>query len=152
MSSLFLTFYLGLVMALFHSFFLREGGFAHMRALSAQEALLADNVADLREVNKALADEMRMLTSDAEAIRLLARELGYYQPKEQVMKVVGLPTPAQARTVGRLVRSRPAGPPAGASRAVPAALFLAPSVCLLLVRLFTRGDDRRRRDRSARRD
>jgi hypothetical protein len=138
--ALFLTSYLGLALALFYTFFLSEGGFLHVGALGRQEVLLEENVAELRVVHSRLADELRVLSSDAETVRLLARELGYYRQEERVMRVMGLPATTQARTVGRLVRSRLAEPPVRPSKTVPVLLFLAPNLVLLIVRLIRRND------------
>jgi cell division protein FtsB len=85
-----------------------NAGVERYRALDGYAQTLRGNIAELETLNRNLAEELRLLQSDAATVRLLARGLGYLQVGERRV-VISTYTPHPAtRAIGFIVQAPPA--------------------------------------------
>ncbi len=91
--------------------------------LASYRARLAANVADLEERNAELEARLKQLRGDPETERVLARDLGLYEPGDEVIRIEGRQAPSEVNAVGDLLRYR-GGSPARSSVIKAAALGL----------------------------
>ena len=77
----------GLVIATGLSFLFGASGLSSYRALRAYEAHVSDGIAALQDRHRRLQQRVAVLRDNPEALRLLARETGYYRPGETVIEV-----------------------------------------------------------------
>jgi len=61
------------------------------------------NIQALEEQNQDLQNQIMLLKSSKEAVRLIARDMGYYQKDESVVVIKGLGTPSRDYNPGRLL-------------------------------------------------
>jgi cell division protein FtsB len=66
-------------------------GIVSYRALLIEREKIQENLEKLKIVNRELKGTMTALRSDAETIRIKARELGYGEQNERFVRIVGLP-------------------------------------------------------------
>jgi hypothetical protein len=78
-------------------------GFREHARLEQRARMLEENLRALERINQELTEELRSLSSDAETVALLARDLGYYRRGDRRVAVQGLPLPNAGRPVGTLV-------------------------------------------------
>jgi cell division protein FtsB len=72
------------------------GIFAYRRANGDLERLKT-NMEELKAVNRGLEGTMDALRYDSDTIRVYARELGYGDPEERFIRIVGLPGASKKR-------------------------------------------------------
>ena len=77
----------GLVIATGLSFLFGASGLSSYRALRAYEAHVSDGIAALQDRHRRLQQRVAVLRDNPEALRLLARETGYYRSGETVIEV-----------------------------------------------------------------
>ena len=66
-------------------------GFVSYRELLAEKQKILENLDKLNITNQELEGTLDALFYDAETIRIKARELGYGEPNERFIRIVGLP-------------------------------------------------------------
>ena len=77
----------GLVIATGLSFLFGASGLFNYRDLLGYEAHVSDGIADLQDRHLRLRQRAAVLRDNPEALRLLAREAGYFRPGETVVEV-----------------------------------------------------------------
>ena len=126
--------YAGLVVTLVYVFVLGEAGLVNYQELLQRRQVLEWNIESLSEINHRLGEELANLATDAETIRLIARELGYYRADERVVAVIGIPSQRHSYVVGSLVKKViPRTPGETPFRTL---LFIAPALLYATVVLF----------------
>ena len=113
-----------------------DGGVREYRRLLRYRDALEQNVERLEETYAELLQLFYSLKTDPEAVRLAARDLGYYRPDEYVILLPGLEPEKRAYHVGSLVQlpqkeRRKAGVSEGLL-AVPLLLL----ICALLLQVW----------------
>ncbi len=98
-----LCLYVGLVLSISYTTVAGPMGIREHARLQQKEQALEDNLRELRTINRELTEELRSLSTDAETVALLARDLGYYRRGDRRVAVQGLPLQAPGRPVGTLV-------------------------------------------------
>jgi cell division protein FtsB len=79
------------------------GIFAYYRAREGLDRLRT-NMEDLKAINRGLEGTMDALRYDSDTIMVYARELGYGDPGERFIRIVGLPSTAKKRiAAGQLI-------------------------------------------------
>jgi len=87
-----------------------SGGVADYRRLLGYRAAVQENIDELERINRDLLAEVRALGSDAERLRLQARELGYFREGERVIRISGRERGKNYYTVGTILRRKPKPP------------------------------------------
>lgn len=141
-----LSLYIGLLSGFFLLFFLGDAGVGKHRELSSYRDRLELNVQELSQIHWALEQELKSLAADPEKVQILARELGYFEPDDRVIRVAGLSAPGSFYKVGKIIDS----PPSGRSvyPRIKIICLLIPMVCyvlLSLVRRWVRRDNQAKR-------
>jgi len=122
-------------------------GILSYRALLKEREKILENLEKLQFENEKLEGTMYALRSDSETIRIRARELGYGEPGERFVRIVGLPGGRPSVLRPGMIRGaiRPPDVSGKAHRIITLCtglllfgLFLAGDLCLTK-------DDRRRR-------
>lgn len=80
------------------------GGTREMQRLVAHKERLEQNLEALEARSRSLENEVMLLRTSADEVELRARELGYYRPKDQVIRFEGWDRSAQPRTPGTEIR------------------------------------------------
>jgi len=111
-------------------------GVVPYQALVKEREKILENLEKLQFENQKLEGTMYALRSDSETIRIRARELGYGEPDERFVRIVGLPGGRPSALRPGMIRSaiRPPDVPGKAHRII--------TLCtgLLLFGLFLAGD------------
>ena len=81
----------GLVIAIVLSFLFGASGLSNYHDLRAYQAHVSDGIAALQDRHRSLQQRVAVLRDNPEALRLLARESGYYRPGETVIEVGPVP-------------------------------------------------------------
>ncbi len=126
---LFLFIAAGFITSSLLTFLFGSGGVMEHLRLQRYRASLQGNLDDLQEIHSRLLQELHALGTDPQRIALQARELGYFRPGEQVVRVEDSAPRESYYTVGRIVRqSAPENRWDGVFRiaglALPAVLYL----------------------------
>jgi len=100
---------LGAILSSLLVFAFGSGGIAGYRELEGYQEVLANNIQDLKRINRSLLEQLESLRSDPESILLQARELGYFREGERVIKIEGYRPGAGYTTVGKIIRRGPEG-------------------------------------------
>jgi len=101
-----LALYIGFVIYSLGVFLWGRTGVAAGFELSALRTRLEANMVVLQQVNGQLAAEFDALRSDPTTIRLEARQLGYLEPGERPIDIVGRPNGDTSFAVGTLVAEK----------------------------------------------
>lgn len=102
--------YAGLVISSFMILVFGDKGLAEHYKLAGHQKVLAANIEAMKEKNRRLNQKLEHLSSNPEAIRLLARELGYFYPDEFVIQTDYYESAGEAYDVGVIMRlERPVG-------------------------------------------
>ncbi len=109
-------------------FLLGDSGLAAYDDLAAYRDRLAANVASLAARNGDLQARLARLRDDPDTERVMARDLGLFQPGERVIHLEGSPGKPEIHAVGDLLRYR--GAPSARNGIIKAA-----GVCLALLAL-----------------
>jgi len=104
---LFISFYIGLTLNFVFVFFFGEAGWSRYEELTHHRLMLADNIVDLEKINWRLNQELLTLGTDPEKIKLLARDLGYFAPGDNVVWFEQFPDKKSLYTVGKLIEVIP---------------------------------------------
>ncbi|MDR2662527.1 MAG: septum formation initiator family protein [Treponema sp.] len=108
------------------------GGIDPYRNLLREREKILENLDRLQNINRELEGAMDALLYDPETIRVKARELGYGEPGERFVRIVGLPGARQGELKPGAIRT--AAPPSHASPGVYR--FIACCAGLLLLGFF----------------
>jgi hypothetical protein len=127
-----LCLYLGLLLSVAYTTAFGPLGLGAYAELRKREQAVEENLAELQRVNTELTEELRSLSTDAETVMLVARELGYYRKGDRRVSVQGLPVPTRSRTIGQLIDVQDARP--GRESTVRLALLLLPICAYALAR------------------
>ena len=65
-------------------FFGNEGYYEYLE-LAKHKDTLKMNIAELKSINKSLLEKLYLLSSNPEVLRILARELGYFEENENII-------------------------------------------------------------------
>jgi hypothetical protein len=106
-----------------------RAGLGSYRALDGYASALRRNITELESLNAELSSRLDRLRSDEEAVRLLARQLGYL---EQGERRVNMPTYAPERDSPRVGHVEQAPPGLQAERPPLETLYLLPLIALFL--------------------
>jgi len=87
-------------------YFFGSGGLLDYRRLLTYRASLQDNIDDLERINRELLTEVQALGSDPERLTLQARELGYFQEGERVIRISADTARKSTYTVGKVLRRK----------------------------------------------
>lgn len=79
-------------------------GFSEFTKLQKYREDLVLNIQHLRNNNDDLADELEILKSSPEVLKLKARELGYYGRDEKIVRTVGFQTKKSFYSVGKMMK------------------------------------------------
>lgn len=96
----------GLIVYLLLTLFLGPSGFSRHSSRMNYHRQIRANIADLEEREKLLLDELDALHGSSDKIRLLARELGYYEPLERRIVTRNNARTTDTSSPGRLVSRR----------------------------------------------
>jgi hypothetical protein len=96
---------IGFVLSSFLIYLFGDSGLTAYADLDSYRNRLAANVARLSSLNGDLSAEARLAENDPETIRVLARSVGLYAPKERVIRIRGYAS-SSAYEVGDLLRYR----------------------------------------------
>ena len=103
--------YIGFLVFITLSLFFAQGGLLEARDLSFYKSYLEKNIEDLKEINQDLTQELKALSTSPDTLKLHARDYGYYEKDERVIKVQGAPQGRQYYKLGTLLK-RNSTPPA----------------------------------------
>lgn len=78
------------------------------RTLASYREELAGNIEDLELLHRDLLYDLEALASDPERIALQARQLGYFQEQERLVRLEGYSPSRSVYTVGKILRRIPA--------------------------------------------
>ena len=81
----------GLVIAIVLSFLFGASGLSNYHDLRAYQAHVSDGIVALQDRHRSLQQRVAVLRDNPEALRLLARESGYFRPGETVIEVGPVP-------------------------------------------------------------
>jgi len=87
--------------------FAGNGGMLDYRTLRDYSTALQANIEELKSANEDLLQEVDVLGSDPKRIMLQARELGYFQDGERVIRIEGFNAGKNYYTVGKLLKRSP---------------------------------------------
>jgi cell division protein FtsB len=87
-------------------FFLGDSGVLSHDDLAGYRDRLAANVVDLEARNAQLQATLKQLRDDPSTTRVLARDLGLFEPGDAVVRIEGLSNRSQVNAVGDLLRYR----------------------------------------------
>ena len=91
----------GLVIATVLSFLFGASGLFNYRDLRAYEAHVSAGTVALQDRHRSLQQRVAVLRDNPEALRLLARETGYFRPGETVLEVAAAPVDPTAAAGAR---------------------------------------------------
>jgi cell division protein FtsB len=81
-----------------------ENGIIAYSQLETYEQRLENNIEQLRGVGQKLSAKTESLQSDAEALALSARDMGYYRENERIIYIEGYDAQESLYVVGELMR------------------------------------------------
>ena len=81
-----------------------RAGLLAYRSVASYHEVLLDNLSELKEINSRLNREFEQLATNPEKIRLEARELGYFEDGEKIVKLEGRSREKRFFEVGRIIR------------------------------------------------
>lgn len=99
---------LGFILSSSLIFIFGESGVLRYRTLAGYREELAGNIEDLELLHRDLLYDLEALASDPERIALQARQLGYFQEQERLVRLEGYSPPRSVYTVGKILRRLPA--------------------------------------------
>jgi len=91
----------GLVIAIVLSFLFGASGLSNYHELRAYQAHVSDGIVALQDRHRSLQQRVAVLRDNPEALRLLARENGYFRPGETVIEVGPAPVDPTAAAGAR---------------------------------------------------
>lgn len=77
------------------------------RELEAHRDRLEANIAELQGIHETLAGQVELLTRSTDAVRVEARNLGYYDPGETVIRIENAPSAGAPKSPGRIILELP---------------------------------------------
>jgi hypothetical protein len=101
---LFYSAYIGICVYALLNFLFGASGMLAFQKLEEFKDAVDENLLLLESTYEDLAQELNLLTTSSEVIRLKSRELGYFEENEIVIKVLGLNDRRNFHSVGRLIK------------------------------------------------
>ena len=101
---LLVAFYIGLLFNFVSTVFLGPTGLREYERLMEYRDTLESNISALQANNWRLNQEFKNLGTEAEKIRLLARDMGYFGPGEWIVRINGVDKKNNYYEVGRLLK------------------------------------------------
>jgi cell division protein FtsB len=102
--NLILSVYFGIILSSLLVFCFGEQGLAEYEELARKKEILSRNIESLKEKNEMLNRKLAELNSNPQTIRLLARELGYYQSDEDLVHIQGYAPQNTFYEAGTIIR------------------------------------------------
>jgi hypothetical protein len=84
-----------------------KGGLLDARDLALYRSYLAANIEDLKEINQNLTLDLKDLSTSPDTLKLFARDYGYYEKNEEVIKIAGAPETKHYYKLGSLLKRNP---------------------------------------------
>jgi cell division protein FtsB len=131
-----LSLYIGLLSGFFLLFFLGDAGTREFGELASYRDRLELNIQELSRIQWALEQELKSLAVDPERVQILARELGYFEPEDGVIRVTGLSPSGSFYKVGRIIERLPSEKPLYPR--IKIISLLMPMACYVLLSLLRR--------------
>jgi len=100
---LFYSVYIGICVYAVLTLVFGASGILAYQKLEDFKKQIDENLAVLANTHEDLGEELNLLTSSSEVIRLKSRELGYFEEDEIVVEVVGLKDKRNFHSVGRMI-------------------------------------------------
>ena len=107
---LLLSVYLGFLFSCLLLFLFSASGLRSYRALAAYRDILQRNITELELLQRSLAGEQEALRTDPGRIALQARELGWFEPGQRVVRLDSRTVVRDPHPAGSLVRPARAEP------------------------------------------
>jgi cell division protein FtsB len=128
--------YLGFAVFIVLSLFFGKGGLVNFRDDLEYKARLEANIGELKEINQNLSLELQAVSASPDTIKVFARDYGYFEKNEEVIKIQGAPETKNYYKLGSLLKRNPASGEPGALFHVIglAGAFVAFAFSLTLVR------------------
>src|SRR3972149_6511993 len=96
--------YIGFFIFILLTLIFGNGGLLDSRNLSVFKSRLESNIGELKEINENLTLELKALSTSPDTLKVYAREYGYFEKEEKVLKIEGAPTPAHYYKLGSLLK------------------------------------------------
>jgi cell division protein FtsB len=98
-----LSVYVGICLSFVLNFYFGEAGILQYGKLNQHKSMLLENIAELNIINQKLKSEQEVLKTDSEIIKLLSRDLGYYENDDNIIMVEGYPEKRNFHEIGKLI-------------------------------------------------
>jgi cell division protein FtsB len=98
-----LSVYVGICLSFILNFYFGEAGILQYGKLNQHKSMLLENIAELNIINQKLKSEQEVLKTDSEIIKLLSRDLGYYENDDNIIMVEGYPEKRNFHEIGKLI-------------------------------------------------
>ncbi|MEW5814339.1 MAG: septum formation initiator family protein [Spirochaetota bacterium] len=85
-------------------------GILAMKKILQNRAEIQNNIEELEKINRQLASRLESLRSDTRLLKLYARELGYFDKNEKIVKISGYRSQGSFYAVGRLLKEEAENP------------------------------------------
>ncbi len=99
--------YFGFAVFIVLSLFFGKGGLANFKSDLEYKARLETNIRDLEQINRNLSLELKAVSASPDTLKVFAREYGYYDGNEEVIKIQGAPAMKTYSQVGSLLKRNP---------------------------------------------
>jgi cell division protein FtsB len=96
--------YLGFALFIVLSLFFGKGGLVNFRDNLEYKACLQANIEELEAINQTLALELKALSASPDTIKVAARDYGYFEKNEEVIKIQGAPEMKKYYKLGSLLK------------------------------------------------
>jgi cell division protein FtsB len=106
MKRILMSLWIGCVAYSLTLFFFGPAGFQSMKHLESEAQRLDDNLVELQAINSKLELRAKDLQSDDETIRLVARDYGYIQNGERIIKLSNSKSANTFQVAGRILHVR----------------------------------------------
>jgi hypothetical protein len=109
---LLLSGYLGFIVFIALSLLFGQTGLIGFKDINEYKGFLQDNIDELIEINRNLTSDLKALSTSPETLKLYAREFGYFEKNEEVVKIQGAPEVNRYFKLGSLLKRNdvPNGP------------------------------------------
>ena len=95
--------YIVMISFLLMNLFLGDNGYIAYQELEKYRVSLTENINELQNKNSGLASDSALLMTQTDEIKIQARELGYFDSLEGVIKLNGYNKPVSGYSMGKLL-------------------------------------------------
>ncbi|MBN2535906.1 MAG: septum formation initiator family protein [Spirochaetales bacterium] len=96
--------YLGIILGSLLVLFFGDDGYLTFMLYKEHRDILCRNIEDLKKKNMQLVQKIKLLRSNPEVIRILARKLGYYGSDENIIFLNEDVTPGKLYEIGTIIK------------------------------------------------